>query len=134
MVDESFGTRGGALADFFTGSSSASAFALAIDSHGNLVAAGRATQGSSPSELAVARFTSLGVLDSAFGTGGVLTTSFGQTDSAAALAIQADGKIVAAGNSLHVDAGNDEFAVARYTSQPRSSNRIRRAARFWRLA
>jgi uncharacterized delta-60 repeat protein len=116
-VDETFGSHGGALADFFAGSSSASAFALAIDSRGNLVAAGRALHGSNPYEFAVARFTILGVLDSAFGTGGVVTTSFEQTDSVAALAIQPDGKIVAAGNSLDVNTGNDDFALARYTSQ-----------------
>ena len=116
-VDETFGTHGGALADFFTGTTSAAAFALAIESNGDIVAAGKATQGSNPSEFAVARFTSLGTLDSTFGAGGVVTTSFGQTDSVAALAVQTDGKIVAAGNSLNVATGNDAFAVARYTAQ-----------------
>ena len=116
-VDETFGIHGGALADFFTGTSGAAGFALVIESSGDIIAAGKATQGSNPSEFAVARFTSLGTLDSLFGMGGVVTTSFGQTDSVAGLAIQTDGKIVAAGNSLNVSTGNDEFAVARYTTR-----------------
>jgi uncharacterized delta-60 repeat protein len=116
-VDQTFGTRGGALADFFSGASSAAAFALAIDSHGNLVVAGKATQGNNPSEFAVARFTSTGLLDATFGAGGVVTTSFGQTDSVAAVVIQPDGKIVAAGNSFNAGSSADSFAVARYTAQ-----------------
>jgi hypothetical protein len=57
------------------------------------VVAGRAIQESNPSGFGVARFTSLGLLDSAFGTGGIVTTSFGQTYSVAALAIQRDGRL-----------------------------------------
>jgi uncharacterized delta-60 repeat protein len=116
-VDQGFGTRGGALADFFTGTSSATAFAIAIQSNGDILVAGKAIQRSNPSEFALARFTRLGVLDATFGKGGVVTTSFGQTDSVAALALQTDGKIVAAGNSLSIGTRNDAFAVARYTSQ-----------------
>jgi uncharacterized delta-60 repeat protein len=113
-VDQGFGMRGGALADFFTGTSSAAAFAIAVESNSDIVVAGKASQGSNPSQFAVARFTSLGTLDPTFGTGGVVTTSFGQTDSVAAIAIQTDGKIVAAGNSLNVTTSNDVFALARY--------------------
>jgi uncharacterized delta-60 repeat protein len=113
-VDEGFGTHGGVLADAFSGSSSAAAFALVVESNGDIVAAGKAAQGSSPSQFALVRFTSLGTLDSSFGKGGVVTTSFGRTDSIAAIVLQADGKIVAAGNSLNVTNGNNAFALARY--------------------
>lgn len=116
-VDDTFGLHGGVLADFFNGSSSAAAFAIAIDSKGNLVVAGRANQGSNPSEFAVARFTSLGALDPTFGAAGVVTTSFGQADFVSGLAIQADGKIVAAGNSFDNSNLTDSFALARYTAQ-----------------
>jgi len=67
----------------------------------------------------VARFTGVGQLDSTFGKGGLVTTSFGQMDSVAGLALQTDGKIIAAGNST----GNSQFgpittvALARYTAQ-----------------
>ncbi len=115
-VDQGFGTRGGALADFFTGNSTAAAFAIAIQSNSDIVVAGRAAQGSNPSQFALARFTGLGSLDSAFGTGGVVTTSFGQTDSVAAIVLQTDGKIVAAGNSLNVVNNTTAFALARYVA------------------
>lgn len=116
-VDQSFGTRGGALADFFTGTSSAAAFALTIEQNSEIVVAGKANQGSNPSQFAVARFTSIGSLDRTFGAGGVVTTSFGETDAVAAIAVQPDGKIVAAGNSVNPNAGTDAFALARYTAQ-----------------
>jgi len=113
-VDESFGKRGGALADFFTGTSSAAAVAIAVQLNGDIVVGGKASQGNNVSQFAVTRCTSLGILDLTFGTGGVVTTSFGETDSIAAIALQPDGKIVAAGNSLNVTTSNDAFALARY--------------------
>ena len=52
---------------------------------------------------------SSGSLDPSFGTAGKVTTGFGTTsDSAAALILQPDGKLVAAGSS------NGDFALARY--------------------
>jgi hypothetical protein len=49
------------------------------------------------------------VLDTTFGTRGKVTTDFaGQTDQASALAVQADGKLVAAGLA------DADFALARY--------------------
>jgi uncharacterized delta-60 repeat protein len=115
-VDESFGTHGGTLASFFTGASTAAAFAVAVEPNGDIVLAGKAIVGSSPSEFAIARFTSSGTLDSTFGAGGRVTTGFGANSaSIAALALQTDGKIVAAGNAMNTAAGSDAFAVARYT-------------------
>ncbi|HYL97462.1 MAG TPA: hypothetical protein VEZ90_00795, partial [Blastocatellia bacterium] len=57
-----------------------------------------------------------GDLDSAFGNGGLITTSFfGSGDGAAAVAIQPDGKIVAAGYaSRNSDLNSEDFAVSRY--------------------
>jgi uncharacterized delta-60 repeat protein len=52
----------------------------------------------------------IGALDPSFGTGGLVTTDFGAVDQARAVAVQPDGKIVAAG----VGTGNVNFAVARY--------------------
>jgi len=50
-----------------------------------------------------------GDLDPTFGTGGKVTTDFGGgTDQAFAVALQPDGKIVAAGQA------NNDFALARY--------------------
>ncbi len=52
-----------------------------------------------------------GALDPSFGTGGQVTTDFGGFDSAQAVAVQSDGKIVAAGSS-----GGGDFALARYNA------------------
>ena len=56
-----------------------------------------------------------GNLDPSFGGGGVVKTRFTDfRDSAEAVAIQSDGKIVAGGYSSRVDSGGLDFALARY--------------------
>lgn len=85
----------------------ASANALAIQADGRIVLAGTATV-DSDDRFALARYTSNGILDPSFGTAGTLTTAIGDTSTANALAIQADGKAVTAGGSDSV------AALARY--------------------
>src|SRR5215472_5110045 len=59
--------------------------------------------------------TQSGMLDTSFGTGGKVTTDFaGSGDSAAAVAVQPDGKILAAGGATIN--GSSAFGLARYTS------------------
>lgn len=56
-----------------------------------------------------------GSLDPSFGSGGVVKTGFRDfQDSAEAVAIQSDGKIVAGGYSNNVGNGGQDFALARY--------------------
>lgn len=62
----------------------------------------------------VARLNPDGSLDSTFGRGGSLTTAFASTASATALALQSDGKIVAAGIVLDSTTGVASFALTRY--------------------
>ena len=57
-----------------------------------------------------------GDLDPSFGSGGTVTTDFGDRDRAAAVAIQADGKILAAGNTCCSSPGGSDFALARYNA------------------
>src|SRR5262250_1195265 len=57
---------------------------------------------------------SSGTLDPTFGTGGTVTTDFGASAGVASVAIQRDGKIVAAGSVLAFD--STDFALARYNS------------------
>src|SRR5262249_19411278 len=64
--------------------------------------------------FAVARFNANGTLDASFGTGGMVTTGFGVSAEATSVALQADGKIVAAGFA-NLD-GADDFALVRYNS------------------
>jgi len=54
-----------------------------------------------------------GDLDTTFGTNGKVTTDIRSYNSARALAIQSDGKIVVAGE---VSIGGDDFAVVRYNT------------------
>jgi uncharacterized delta-60 repeat protein len=58
-----------------------------------------------------------GSLDTTFGSGGIVTTEFGGYDSAEAVAVQPDGKIVAAGHGgSGLGGGTGDFALARYNS------------------
>ena len=58
-----------------------------------------------------------GDLDPTFGTGGLVTTDFGgRGDFGLAVALQSDGKIIAAGNSSAVGVFSVDFALARYNT------------------
>lgn len=112
LPDFFFGTRGGVITSF-PGSPQAGANALAIQSNGDLVAAGSAGTAHA-SSFALARYLSQGQLDTTFGTGGRVTTSFGSgtVASISAITLQIDGKIVAVGS-----VNNGNFTVARYLVQ-----------------
>ena len=114
-LDTSFGNGTGKVAtDFFNGPDFASA--LAIQSDGKIVLAGGVGPATGGSDFGLVRYNSDGSLDSSFGNGGKVTTPPGGQDqgSIVGLAIQPDGKIVAAGTATPVS-GND-FTVARYNS------------------
>jgi len=92
---------------------------LALQSNGKIVLAGHAnnTDGTDD-DFALLRYNTDGNLDTTFGTGGKLTTYFfaspnDKQEQAEAVAIQADGKIVAAGWTINPQ-GQAVFALARY--------------------
>jgi uncharacterized delta-60 repeat protein len=119
-IDKTFGIKGVAISDFGAAAPDSAGFALAIQSNGDIVAAGTAgviVSGVFTSSFGLARYTNAGVLDPTFGTGGEVITSLGTgASSVNALAIQSDGKIVAAGtNVFHVEFSN--AYAARYLSQ-----------------
>ena len=94
-LDLTFGIGGRVTTDF-VGSSDA-ATAIAIQSDGKIVAAGMASS-NQDGDFGISRYNGDGSLDTTFGIGGKVTTDFsGRGDGAHALAIQSDGKIVAAG-------------------------------------
>ncbi|HEY2959324.1 MAG TPA: hypothetical protein VGM21_14135 [Actinomycetota bacterium] len=69
----------------------------------------------SQATFALARYNRNGALDPGFGAGGKVTTDFGEgNDVARALALQADGKLVAAGGFNDNGFGGTDFALARY--------------------
>jgi uncharacterized delta-60 repeat protein len=86
---------------------------LAFQDDGKLVGAGAV----GPGDFGVVRVTSAGALDSSFGGDGLVSTTFPDPASlqyaAWGLAVQPDGKIVAAGGAFNPFSGSD-FLVARY--------------------
>src|SRR5262249_11690495 len=75
------------------------------------------------------RYNSNGVLDTAFGTGGNVTNIFGVANEAvSSIAVQLDGKIVAAGGANFN--GNSDFALARFNSGNGSNPNVNPTARF----
>jgi Domain of unknown function (DUF5122) beta-propeller len=81
------------------------------------VAAGVANRGTATGfDFALAHYRQDGSLDASFGTGGTVTTDFaGGGDRANALAVQADGGLVAAGGESPDQFGvSADFALARY--------------------
>ena len=67
--------------------------------------------------FALARYSTTGVLDGTFGTGGEVTTAVGNFDDVAnSLIIQRDGKLVVAGYTYDDTLNQDLFALARYNT------------------
>lgn len=95
--------------------------AVVIQTDGKIVAGGalsRDTSDASTQDFALARYNSDGTLDASFGSGGKVTTDiFGNRDDLFAIALQPDGKLVAAGRARHTNS-NDSFdwVLARYLS------------------
>src|SRR6185436_10147223 len=69
-------------------------------------------------DFAVARYNADGSLDTTFGSGGKLTTAFSaDSDTAYALLLQPDGKIVVGGDSNQGSSGTGiDYALARYNT------------------
>ena len=94
-LDPTFGTAGEVTTSF--GGAWDAAPSVALQRDGKVVAAGDTTNGVGGAQFALARYNGDGSLDRSFGTSGKVTTSFAGNDLANAVAVQGDGKIVAAG-------------------------------------
>lgn len=85
---------------------------IAIQSDGKIVVGGYTSNGSN-NDFALARYNTNGSLDNTFDNDGVLKTSFGNSyEGVYSIALQTDGKIIAAGASFI--GLNYDFAIARY--------------------
>jgi uncharacterized delta-60 repeat protein len=111
-LDLSFGTAGKTTTSF--GPNNESAHAMAVQADGKIVVAGGTYNNNSVlDDFALARYNTDGTLDATFGSNGLVVTDLQQaTDVVNAIAIQPDGKILAAGYSDNTF--NYDFAVARY--------------------
>lgn len=105
--DPSFGTDG-RVTTAVDGGGGASALALQPD--GKIVVSGSYSGG-----FALARYNADGWLDASFGTGGIVKTPVPGLDvTAAALALQPDGEIVAAGSGHTISYYDPSFVLIRY--------------------
>ena len=112
-LDAAFGSIGGRVTTA-VGASDAVANAVQLQPDGKIVAAGFSYNGANQ-YFALARYTTNGTLDTAFGSAGNVTTAVGSSnDLANAVALQTDGKIVVAGESFN--GANNVFAVVRYAT------------------
>jgi uncharacterized delta-60 repeat protein len=108
-LDGSFGDHGRVITAF--GPSYEYAYGVAMQPNGRFVVVGRASRGTP--EFCVVRYKAGGSLDPSFsGDGKAFTDFFGGTDTARAVALQSNGKIVVAGEAE--DHGVRRIAVARY--------------------
>ena len=119
VLDPTFNSTGFETLDFGIGSGNA--YAMAIDSSDRIVLAGywAPATGSIESEYALVRLLGDGSPDPSFGSGGKVAVSLNvgtaNSDTANALALQPDGKILAAGASdtSMTSAQNDDFSIVR---------------------
>lgn len=110
-LDPSFGTAGKVMTGIGNGDDYG--VSVAVQTDGKIVAAGQVNTGSRY-DFAVVRYRADGSLDPSFGSGGKVTTSLGNTkDAALKLVLQADGKIIVAGQSYNP---KDCFGMARYNT------------------
>jgi len=116
-LDNTFGNNGKVSTDFLQGSNTA--HSVVIQKDGKIILSG--FLGTTPNhDYAIARYDSLGVLDSSFGNNGKVITDLGFDDLAFASAIQFDGKLLCGGNSKRAD-GNSSFSIARYFTEIETS-------------
>ncbi len=113
-LDPAFGEGGLVVTGFPGGESFANA--LAIQPDGRIVVAGVAD----PGRFALARYLPDGSLDQSFGSEGKVFADLpGETEGAADLALQVDGRIVAIGSGDPPGEETSAFAIARYTTDGR---------------
>ena len=84
--------------------------ALVIQPDGRILVVGTAGE-----DIALARYTPDGKLDTTFGTGGTQITDLGFDDVATGVTLTPDGKIVICGNTIGAELNND-FLLARYNT------------------
>jgi uncharacterized delta-60 repeat protein len=114
-LDANFGSAGKVTTPVGTGNT---ARGVTLQPDGKIVVVGSAVLANSGEDFAVARYDADGTLDTSFGAGGKVTTTFGATssDGAEAVVLQRDGKIVAGGHGSFGCRCESDFALARYTA------------------
>ena len=113
-LDTTFDSDGKVLTDV---GGNDGAYSVAIQSDGKIVVAGWADDTLDDDDFALVRYNTDGSLDTAFGSDGKVTTDIDNSrEWAYSVAIQSDGKIVVAGETLN--GGDRNFALVRYMATP----------------
>src|SRR5438094_1319058 len=116
VLDTTFSRDGKTQIDF--DSCCQSAYKVLLQSDGKIITVGYANTEDSDSDFLLARLSPRGSLDTTFGVGGKVRTSFGDLNGGAnGAALQSDGKIVAVGFQATFSNQWANFALARYLSQ-----------------
>ncbi|HLJ87526.1 MAG TPA: hypothetical protein VKZ53_11940 [Candidatus Angelobacter sp.] len=115
-LDSSFGHQGKTTTVFGSGiDAMPSDAAIQVDGKIVVVATVGVVQNLATGAFGVMRYLPSGALDSSFGSGGVALTAVGNfINSANAVTIQSDGRIVVAGEMQTANGTTDTFAVVRY--------------------
>ncbi len=111
-IDNSFGTSGKVITDL--GTSYGYSNSAVLQSDGRIDVVWNVYNGKN-NDFVIVRYNNNGSLDQTFATNGVATIDFGNSnDLGTSVALQTDGKIIAAGTSN--DGYSSDFAVLRYNS------------------
>ncbi|GJE19528.1 cadherin-like domain-containing protein [Methylobacterium marchantiae] len=118
-LDTAFGTGGKVLTPVGPGASNDLSYSVTVQADGKIVVAGYSVGNGSSADFAVVRYNADGSLDTSFGPGktGTIATPVGtgaSNDYAYSATVQADGKILVAGNGI--GARDNDFGVVRYNS------------------
>lgn len=106
-LDPSFGTNGVCIAE--TSPAEKNVFGMTMQGDGKILLAGYSVNGDYRNAPVLLRFTASGALDTSFGTNGIATIPVTESDNDfSAVAVQSDGKIVAAG---HISNGLSWFSL-----------------------
>lgn len=122
------GFAGRVATDFFAAEDRC--IGLALQPDGKLVCAGLATR-SGATDFALARYLPSGALDESFGHGGKVVMDLGGADSASAVLVLADGRILAGGQAQSAR-GDADFALLELNADgsPAENFGVRGAAAF----
>jgi uncharacterized delta-60 repeat protein len=110
-LDLGFGA-GGKVTTGFLGPSFDSAQAV-VSQGGQITLTGTSTSNEPRQYIALARYNANGALDTTFGSGGRVLTSFAPEEQVNGAALQSDGKLVVVG-TINLPSTGDDFLVARY--------------------